>query len=175
MVVVDFRITTAGAALAAIVCGGGAVVISPKTVEARPVLEHASCVSAGGFTPSPSAWLSLGRLPPGRAFLRFTKFSQIVLLLGWVSSSKSARPVVGLFLGKRGRGTNIKYRRVRAGRRSYGWRWTNGHPGLGASGLCGTASAFARASLGSTRSALTVRSFVTPIPVSRAFYAVPLD
>jgi len=28
MVVVDFRITTAGAALAAIVCGGGAVVIS---------------------------------------------------------------------------------------------------------------------------------------------------
>lgn len=57
MVVVDFRITTAGAALAAIVCGGGAVVISPKTVEARPVLEHASCVSAGGFTPSPSAWL----------------------------------------------------------------------------------------------------------------------
>ena len=94
MVVVDFRITTVGAALAAIVCGGGAVVVF-QPLEARPVLEHASCVSAVGFTPSPSALVipckgaSRQSLPP---------FHQI----GFTGAgrSKSARPVVGLFLGK---------------------------------------------------------------------------
>jgi hypothetical protein len=99
MVVVDFRITTSGVALAVVPSGSCAVF--SKTLEARPVLEHASCVSAVGFTPSPSALVipqtvaSRQSLPPfHQIFLNGPPVRMAIVYL------KSAWPVVGLFFGK---------------------------------------------------------------------------